>query len=92
MPLGTELGAELGYPAATCRLASGDMVILTSDGVIEAMSPDGELFGFARLEQAAASGPAAGAEAMLGHLRTAVDTFVASGEPHDDVTIVIVQV
>ena len=88
----TELGAELGYPATTCHLASGDMVILTSDGVIEAMSPTGELFGFARLEQAVASGPLAGAEAMLGHLRTAVDMFVAGDEPHDDVTIVIVQV
>jgi len=28
----------------------------------------------------------------LGHLRTAVDTFVAGDEPNDDVTIVIVQV
>jgi serine phosphatase RsbU (regulator of sigma subunit) len=68
------------------------MVILTSDGVIEAMNPASELFGFARLEQAAASGPAGGAEAMLGHLRTAVDTFVTGDEPNDDVTIVIVQV
>jgi phosphoserine phosphatase RsbU/P len=91
MPLGTELGAELGYPT-TCHLASGDMVILTNDGVIEAMSPAGELFGFARLEQAAASGPDASAEAMLGHLRTAVDRFAAGGEPHDDVTIVILRV
>ena len=58
----------------------------------EAMNPAGEMFGFARLEQAAASGPATDAEAMLGHLRAAVATFGAGDEPHDDVTIVIVRV
>jgi PAS domain S-box-containing protein len=92
MPLGTVLGAELGFPATTRSLANGDMVILTSDGVIEAMSPADELFGFARLEHAAASGPATSAVAMLEHIRAAVDAFTKGGEPHDDVTIVIVRI
>jgi len=67
-------------------------VILTSDGVIEANSPTSEMVGFARLEQVVADGPAASAEVMLEHLRAAVDAFVMSGEPHDDVTIVVVRV
>jgi PAS domain S-box-containing protein len=92
MPLGTELGARLGYSTLTRSLSSGDMVILTSDGVIEANSPASEMFGFARLEQAVASGPAASVEAMLEHLRAAVDAFVMGGEPHDDVTIVVVRI
>jgi PAS domain S-box-containing protein len=92
LPLGIELGAELGHTTTVCHLGAGDMVILTSDGVIEAMRPTGELFGFARLEQAAASGPDTSAEAMLEHLRTTVDTFAAGDESHDDVTIVILRV
>jgi sigma-B regulation protein RsbU (phosphoserine phosphatase) len=92
LPLGTELGAQLGYSTISRRLSSGDLVILTSDGVIEAMSVSGELFGFERMEQAAAGGPAESAEAMLAHLRAAVATFVAGGEPHDDLTIVVVRV
>ncbi len=92
LPLGTELGAQLGYATITRQLSSGDLVILTSDGVIEAMSASGELFGFERMEQAVADGPAASAEAMLAHLRAAVDAFVDGGEPHDDVTIVAVRV
>jgi len=36
MPLGIGVGAESGYQAVTAPLFSGDMVILTSDGVVEA--------------------------------------------------------
>ena len=68
------------------------MVILTSDGVVEATNPSGELLGFERLEQAVAAGPASSAEAMLAHLRHLVSSFVAGGEPHDDVTIVVIRV
>jgi PAS domain S-box-containing protein len=92
LPLGTALGRQLGYASATRELARGDMVILTSDGVVEATSRSGELLGFERLERAAADGPATSAEAMLTHLRALVDTFVAGGEPHDDVTIVVIRV
>jgi PAS domain S-box-containing protein len=92
LPLGTALGRQLGYAAATRQLASGDVVILTSDGVVEATSPSGQLLGFERLEQAVAAGPASSAEAMLAHLRHLVSSFVAGGEPHDDVTIVVIRV
>jgi serine phosphatase RsbU (regulator of sigma subunit) len=92
LPLGTALGAQLGYTTTTRTLSHGDVVILTSDGVIEATSPAGEMFGFARLEQIASTGPATRAHAMLEHLRAAVDAFVAGGEPHDDVTIIVIRV
>jgi PAS domain S-box-containing protein len=92
LPLGTELGARLGYATSERSLASGDVVVLSSDGVVEARNAEGELFGFERLEQVVAEGPAGGAAALLEHLRAAVDAFAADGEPHDDVTIVVVRV
>jgi serine phosphatase RsbU (regulator of sigma subunit) len=90
-PLGVGLGAQDGYRQVTLALAPGDLVILTSDGVIEAMTATKEIFGFERLEQAIATAPQTNAEAMLSHLRQAVLDFVADVEPHDDLTIVVVQ-
>jgi PAS domain S-box-containing protein len=91
-PLGMELSAEVAYQEVEVALAPGDLIILTSDGVIEANNAAGELFSFDRLEQAVAAGPAHSAEAMLEHLKTAVSAFVGQTEPHDDMTIVVVQV
>jgi PAS domain S-box-containing protein len=91
-PLGMELSTEVGYQEVEIALASGDLIILTSDGVVEANNALGEMFGFDRFEEAVASGPTAGAEAMLEHLKTAVAAFVGKTEPHDDLTIVVVQV
>jgi serine phosphatase RsbU (regulator of sigma subunit) len=87
-----ELSAEIAYQEVEVALAPGDLIILTSDGVIEANNAEGEMFSFDRLEQAVASGPAGSAEAMLEHLKTAITAFVGQTEPHDDLTIVVVQI
>jgi PAS domain S-box-containing protein len=92
IPLGVELGVELGYREIEFELARGDLIILTSDGVVEAINEREELFGFERLEQAVARGPQTGAEAMLAHLKAEVANFVGQTEPHDDLTIVVAQV
>ena len=47
LPLGVL--AETDYPQAHMPLSSGDRFVLYTDGVIEAPSPDGELFGLERL-------------------------------------------
>lgn len=91
-PLGMELSAEVGYQEVEVVLATGDLIILTSDGVVEANNGLGEMFGFDRLEEAVAAGPNTGAEAMLEHLKAAVAAFVGKTEPHDDLTIVVAQV
>lgn len=94
LPLGTglELGDKHTYPEVCLSLAQGDIVLLMSDGVIEANSPDGAMFGFERLEQAVIDGPTTSAEAMLAHLQACIQTFVGDNEAHDDLTIVVIQV
>jgi serine phosphatase RsbU (regulator of sigma subunit) len=92
VPLGTELGAELGYQKAELSLAKGDLIILTSDGLVEANNADNDLFGFERLEQAVKSGPMTSAEAMLEYLKTTITAFVGETEAHDDLTMVVVRV
>ncbi len=91
LPLGTGLTMPHGYAISANTLRADDMVILTSDGVIEAKNPDGEMFGFERMADAVASGPTHSAEAMLAHLQAALADFVGGGEPHDDVTIIVVR-
>jgi PAS domain S-box-containing protein len=92
IPLGVGLGAQSGYAEATFSLKQGDMVIFTSDGVVEATDANDALFGFERLEQAVVRGPKISAAAMLTHLRTEMTSFTASTELNDDLTIVVVQV
>jgi signal transduction histidine kinase/serine phosphatase RsbU (regulator of sigma subunit) len=92
MPLGVGLGAELGYREHSLALASGDLLILTSDGVVEAVNAEDEMFGFEKLEATVARTPSTSAEAALAHLRTQIDDFVQETRPHDDITIVVVKV
>jgi PAS domain S-box-containing protein len=89
-PLGAGLGEMLGYPEKTIDLAPGEMLILTSDGLVEAMNPQGELLGFERTLDLIQAGPT-DAEAMLAYLQTEILTFMDGAEPHDDITIVVVQ-
>jgi PAS domain S-box-containing protein len=92
MPLGSGFGAELGYPEITVHLQPGDLIILTSDGLVEANNAADDMFGFERFEQAVAAGPTSSAEAMLDHLKREVAAFVGANEPYDDLTMVVIQV
>ena len=92
LPLGAGLEETAGYPEMSVNLAPGELVILTSDGVVEAMDNAGQMFGFKRLEQAVACGPTTSAEAMLSHIQSEMAAFVGDIEPHDDLTIVVVRV
>jgi serine phosphatase RsbU (regulator of sigma subunit) len=90
--LGQGLGAKLGYTDLQLPLARGDLIILTSDGVVEAKNATGELWGFERLTQALARGPRASSQAMLDHLLRELKGFTGETEPHDDLTIMIAQI
>jgi|GEM_PF-2026526 Serine phosphatase RsbU, regulator of sigma subunit len=90
--LGYGLGAQNGYRTQSCTLASGDMVLLVSDGVVEAKNSRNSLFSFERIERVFASGPASSAQAMLAHVLQAIQQFVDALEPHDDLTVVILRV
>ena len=92
LPLGVGLSDHLGYQEKVLSLTSGDLVILASDGVVEANNNARAMFGFDRLEQAVARGPQTSAEAMLEHLKGEIAAFVGNTEPHDDITLVVMQI
>ena len=92
LPLGIGLATELGYSENSLILGKGDIVVLVSDGIIEAIDSADTLYGFERLEQAVATVPEATVEAMLNHLKTDVAAYVGQTESNDDITIVVFQV
>lgn len=93
IPLGMNFGtAQPGYEQVRRTLATGDLLILTSDGVTEAHNAANHLFGFERLEQAVAAGSNASPETMLEHLKREIAAFRGDTELYDDLTIVVVQV
>ncbi len=92
-PCGMILGAfgNVSYESVSFRLNVGDILVVYSDGVTEAMDPDGEMFGEARLMdvvgEAAASGGAAVQEAIL----AAVRSFMGKASAGDDLTVLVVE-
>lgn len=89
--LGQGLGMKVGYQTLTLNLAKGDLLILTSDGVVEAYNEQGEMLGFERTLAMILAGPTE-AEAMLSYLEREIHTFMGATEPHDDITVVVLQI
>ena len=73
-------------------LAHGDKVILYTDGIVEAMNPQNEIFGFERLLEIAKEMAFLSADALLKEILDRVNSFVGSAPQHDDLTVIILSV
>jgi serine phosphatase RsbU (regulator of sigma subunit)/anti-sigma regulatory factor (Ser/Thr protein kinase) len=88
MPLGLLPGMR--YEESEAVFAPGEGLLLHSDGLAEAHSPDGEMFGFPRLAKLCADRP--GGEELIDLLLSELDGFTGVGwEQEDDITLVTVQ-
>jgi sigma-B regulation protein RsbU (phosphoserine phosphatase) len=79
---------EWRYEAGEAELAPGDRLVLFTDGVTEAMSPQGEEFGEERLLALLNAAPEAGAAEIQERILRAVTEFSGS-ELHDDATLIV---
>ena len=92
-----EGGAALGifpewqYEAGEVRLTPGDRLVLFTDGVTEAMSPQGEEFGEERLLALMAADPELGAGELQKKILRAVTEF-STRDLHDDATLIVMAV
>jgi len=95
---GVCLGIDQGKAFSACleeksiRVKSGDVLLLYSDGITEAMNSDHHLFDQSRLEAALKESAHLPAEKIVERINLRLDEFVQSEEPHDDVTIVAIKV
>ena len=71
---------------------SGDVLLLYSDGITEAMNERNQLFDQSRLESAMKESIHFPADKIVAHINMRLDEFVQSEEPHDDVTMVAIKV
>jgi anti-sigma regulatory factor (Ser/Thr protein kinase) len=88
MPLGLMPG--MGYEETRYAMGAGEVMVLTSDGITEAHSPEGEMYGFARLMGRVARQPSDGD--MLNAVVTELEDFTGpDAEQEDDITLVVVK-
>lgn len=94
LPFGVDKGPRFAAGLQECAvdLEPGDVLLLYTDGVIEA-GPATAQFGVERLREALETAPAdASARAVLKHIADAVDAFVGEGVMGDDVTLICLKI
>jgi sigma-B regulation protein RsbU (phosphoserine phosphatase) len=89
-PLGMD--AAVKYDDQHLTLLPGDTVLFYTDGVVEAMNPARELYGFERLESLVRSlQPGISSQALIDAVLADVAAFVGPAEQHDDITMVAIR-
>jgi serine phosphatase RsbU (regulator of sigma subunit) len=101
VPDGMVLGLRL--PGAGKRFAEilkehtqpihpGDVIVLYTDGITEAMNADNDLFGDAALSRVVVAHRELDSSGIRERILRDVRAFVGDAEPHDDMTMVVVKV
>ena len=94
-PTGVPFGAPLKAPYAAAppiRLAAGDIVLLVTDGIEEATSPDNQFFGVQRILDVVRSHTKNTAQEILQALENDVREFSHNQPQLDDMTVAVVKV
>jgi sigma-B regulation protein RsbU (phosphoserine phosphatase) len=73
-------------------LASGDVFLLFTDGLSEAMNPRAELFGERRLREVLEQGELLGSDELKERILAEIRGFVGDAAQHDDMTLVVLKV
>lgn len=93
--LGLPLGAfgDSSYDEDTIRLKAGDVILLFTDGIIEAQNKAGEFYDEIRLERLVARLPTAdlSASEIKDRILDDVNKFIGSAVQQDDITLVIIK-
>jgi sigma-B regulation protein RsbU (phosphoserine phosphatase) len=89
LPIGLMSG--MGYEEGAAELGPGDLLVLFTDGVSEAVNAADEEFGEAKIEELARTHADAGAEAVLDAIAEAVAVFAQGLPQMDDITMLVVK-
>jgi len=92
-PTGAAIGMleDVVFTAESVQLASGDMLLMYTDGVTEAVNPSGEQFGLERLSRQVQATSHKSARDLILEIRQSLQDFT-EGRLVDDVTIVACRV
>jgi len=92
-PGGAPVGmfADSKYNAVSFQLEDGDILVACTDGIIEAESVQGELWGQQRLEGLFSSCPRQTARQVLQEIVNEVSRFSGAARQKDDITLLVIQ-
>jgi adenylate cyclase len=83
---------EADFSVEQIELTPGDAICVITDGITEAMNPDGKLYGDARIpELLQGTGRGLSASDLLGLIRNDVRAFVDHAEQSDDLALLVVR-
>lgn len=89
LPLGIKPDAD--YREGRTQLQHGDVLVIYSDGVTEAMSPSGEEFGATRLYEVVSRNIESSAAGIRDRIESSLTKFSQGTSAADDITLVIVK-
>ncbi|HTO21319.1 MAG TPA: GAF domain-containing SpoIIE family protein phosphatase [Spirochaetia bacterium] len=89
LPIGVEKGSR--YQQKSFSLEEGDLLVLCTDGITEAMNPSGEEYGVTGLRRAVERNAVLPAEELVAAVRDDLKQFVGSARQHDDQTLLLLQ-
>jgi phosphoserine phosphatase RsbU/P len=82
----------VSYNEQFIDLVPGDLLLLYTDGLVEADNRDGEMYGRNRLEKFVADNKSLDSRALCDALYADVSSFTDAARPSDDTTIVIAKI
>lgn len=88
-PTGPALGMmpDSPFSAVSRKLGKNHSLLAFTDGLVEAHSPTGEVYGADRLRQVVSEQRGKSAEELVRAVLDALETFGKHSDPHDDVTM-----
>lgn len=89
LPLGMLPG--ISYTQGVATLRRGDLLVLYSDGITEAMNVNGEEYGLGRLTGTVRAAAALEAEAVAREIVESARRFAEDEKPHDDQSILVLR-
>jgi phosphoserine phosphatase RsbU/P len=76
----------------TIALGTGDVIVLYTDGITEAMNQDADLFGDTRLSRIVEEHGHLDSGELRERILREIEAFVGSADQHDDMTMIVIKV
>ncbi len=81
---------EANYEETRLQLEPGDKVVFYTDGIVEAMNEQEEMYGFERLLEVVKQASTADADVLHKEILDRVNVFAGGAIQHDDLTVIVV--
>jgi sigma-B regulation protein RsbU (phosphoserine phosphatase) len=83
---------DVQYEESRFQLQTADKIVFYTDGIVEAMNEQEEMFGFDRLLDVVRSSGTMNAESLLQEINDRVKEFAGNADQHDDLTVIVINV